>query len=138
MLAGRFLSRHSPVLVASNSFREGFDAPERKLTWVIMDRLPFTSPEDPEFNRTTKLLFKWGAIKSSFEHSFNMMEFSLRQGAGRLLRTKRDYGVITLFDPRIKRWEITLPIKEENTLSEIFSPQRWVEIFCEHFENCRV
>lgn len=133
-LVKRFLNARSPVLVASESFREGFDAPGKNLTWVIMDRLPFASPEDEEMNRTVRLLQKWDSIKDPFGYSLGMMKLSLRQGIGRLLRSRADYGAVTAFDSRIikygDRWNIksSVPIPESNWITEIISPEEWVSI----------
>ncbi len=129
----RFLSSRSPVLVSSSSFREGFDAPGKKLTWVIMDRLPFASPEDEETNTTAKLLREWGLLKNPFDHGLDMMKLALRQSIGRLIRSPKDYGAITVLDSRTLsgKWNIdsAIPVPKENVVSDFLAPDDWIRLF---------
>lgn len=133
----RFLSSRSPVLVSSSSFREGFDAPGKKLTWVIMDRLPFASPEDEETNTTAKLLREWGLLKNPFDHGLDMMKLALRQSIGRLIRSPKDYGAITVLDSRTLsgKWNIdsAIPVPKENVVSDFLAPDDWIRLFQRKF-----
>ncbi|MDO5115233.1 MAG: ATP-dependent DNA helicase [Synergistaceae bacterium] len=98
-LVGNYLNSQSPVLVASNSFREGFDAVREKLTWVIMDKLPYDNNGASE-KRRLELLEKTGKIRSESEHRMNLMLFNLIQAMGRLERSTEDWGTLTVLDPR--------------------------------------
>lgn len=134
----RFLFGRSSVLVSSNSFREGFDAPGDRLTWVIMDRLPFGPMEDEENDTAIKLLGKWGLLKNPFDYRLDMMKLALRQGVGRLIRSHKDYGAVTIFDSRIlfnEHWNTgtAIPIPKENVLTEFFTPEEWVKFFQRRF-----
>jgi ATP-dependent DNA helicase DinG len=99
-LVRSFLTSPSSVLVASASFREGFDAVKKRLTWVIIDRLPFACPEDSVFSGRIDQLQRWGLIRGAFDHSLDLMKFDLIQSVGRLIRTQQDWGTVTLLDPR--------------------------------------
>ena len=72
-LVRSFMSSSSPVLVACDSFREGFDAPEEKLTWVIIDKLPFQNPGSNSFQARLQMLMKRSAYVNERVHSINLM-----------------------------------------------------------------
>lgn len=130
----RFLHERSSVLVSSNSFREGFDAPGDRLTWLVLDRLPFGPMEDEENDTAIRLLSRWGLLKNSFDYRLDMMKLALRQGIGRLIRSRKDYGAVTIFDSRFirnRRWNINTPI--ENVVTDFFTPDEWVKFFQEKF-----
>jgi ATP-dependent DNA helicase DinG len=134
----RFLHAHSPVLVSSNSFREGFDAPGDHLTWLILDRLPFGPMEDEENDTAIRMLTKWGLLKNPFDYRLDMMKLALRQGVGRLIRSRKDYGAVTVFDSRVlknKKWNThtAIPVPMENVITEFMTPDEWVRFFQEKF-----
>lgn len=99
-LVKTFLNNPSSVLIATNSFREGFDAPGDRLTWVILDKLPFSNPSDQAYAARMKILKESGVIKDSHSHGINLMLFDLIQSFGRLERTAGDWGTLTVLDPR--------------------------------------
>lgn len=99
-LVKTFLNNPSSVLIATNSFREGFDAPGDRLTWVILDKLPFSNPSDQAYAARMKILKESGVIKDSHSHGINLMLFDLIQSFGRLERTASDWGTLTILDPR--------------------------------------
>lgn len=98
-LVANFLNCTSPVLIGLNSFREGFDAAMGKLTWVIIDKLPFGYKEDPELNMRLKILKEKKGLDEG-KHLINLMTFDLIQAMGRLERTASDWGALTVLDPR--------------------------------------
>lgn len=130
-LAKAFLFTPSSVLVGSASFREGFDAPKDKLTWVIIDRLPF-SPVDSQMKVRTQRLKRWGAISNPFKHSMSLMKLFLVQSVGRLIRTEHDRGLITVLDPRMwnDQWglESCVPRTKEEWLSRLPSSDEWEQM----------
>ncbi len=72
-----------------------------QLSCVIIDKLPFAVPSDPVVAARTKFIDSNGG-KSFFEYSVPNAVITLKQGIGRLIRSKTDKGVIALLDPRLK------------------------------------
>ncbi len=88
------------VLVASATFWEGFDVPGDALQLVIIDKLPFPPPNDPLVEARSKRLEAQG--RSPFNAYFvPEAVVALKQGAGRLIRTESDQGVLVLCDNRL-------------------------------------
>ncbi|MEY3887122.1 MAG: putative ATP-dependent helicase DinG [Pseudomonadota bacterium] len=88
------------VLVASASFWEGFDVPGDALQLVVIDKLPFPPPNDPLVEARSQRLELMG--KSSFsDYSVPEAAVALKQGAGRLIRSETDTGVLVVCDPRL-------------------------------------
>ncbi|WP_310626088.1 ATP-dependent DNA helicase [Limnohabitans sp.] len=88
------------VLVASATFWEGFDVPGDALQLVIIDKLPFPPPHDPLVEARSKRLEAQG--RSSFNEYFvPEAVVALKQGAGRLIRTESDQGILVLCDNRL-------------------------------------
>jgi ATP-dependent DNA helicase DinG len=88
------------VLVASATFWEGFDVPGDALQQVIIDKLPFPPPNDPLVEARSKRLEAQG--RSPFNDYFvPEAVVALKQGAGRLIRTESDQGVLVVCDNRL-------------------------------------
>jgi ATP-dependent DNA helicase DinG len=88
------------VLVASASFWEGFDVPGDALQLVVIDKLPFPPPNDPLVEARSQRLELMG--KSSFsDYSVPEAAVALKQGAGRLIRSETDTGLLVVCDPRL-------------------------------------
>ena len=88
------------VLVASASFWEGFDVPGDALQLVIIDKLPFPPPGDPLFEARSQRITLQG--RSAFaDHSLPEAAVSLKQGAGRLIRSETDRGILVVCDNRL-------------------------------------
>lgn len=86
----------SSVLFGTDSFWEGIDIPGKSLETLIIYKFPFAVPTDPVFIARSRL------YRDSFsEYALPAMIIKLRQGLGRLIRTKTDKGVIVLLDSRI-------------------------------------
>ncbi|HDQ13209.1 MAG TPA: helicase c2 [Sediminispirochaeta sp.] len=101
-LLGRFHGDLSSVLMATNSFWEGVDAPGESLKMVIICRLPFSVPTDPVTQARMEAVEREGG--NSFMHySLPEAAMKLRQGFGRLMRRKSDRGVVLILDSRIVR-----------------------------------
>ena len=97
---GSSLGGQGCVLVASASFWEGFDVPGDALQLVIIDKLPFPPPNDPLVEARSQRLECLG--KSSFsEYSLPEAAVALKQGAGRLIRSETDRGLLVVCDPRL-------------------------------------
>jgi ATP-dependent DNA helicase DinG len=94
-----FRSTKNAVLFATGTFWEGIDVVGDQLSCVIVDRLPFPSPNDPLV--AARLAAIEAAGVSSFEeYMVPSAIVRLKQGFGRLIRAKTDRGVVALLDGR--------------------------------------
>lgn len=99
-LLQRFLARPASVLVGSQSFWEGIDVPGDALQCVIIDKLPFPPPNDPLVEARVRQIERAGG--SAFNGYFVAeAAVSLKQGAGRLIRSETDHGLLVVCDPRL-------------------------------------
>ena len=88
------------VLVASASFWEGFDVPGEALQLVVIDKMPFPPPGDPLFEARSQRITREG--RSAFaDHALPEAAVALKQGAGRLIRSETDRGVLVVCDTRL-------------------------------------
>lgn len=99
-LAQRFRQAGNGILFGTDSFWTGIDVPGPSLSQVIITRLPFEVPTHPVLEARTE----W--IRDRGGNPFNEITLpealmTFRQGVGRLIRSARDSGIITLLDPRI-------------------------------------
>jgi len=90
------------VLFASQSFWEGVDIPGEALSLVVIDKLPFASPADPVVAARIDELKEKGADAFG-EYQLPQAALALRQGFGRLIRTRRDRGIVAVLDNRLSR-----------------------------------
>ena len=101
-LLQRFGDGRGAVLVGSASFWEGIDMPGDALQCVLIDKLPFPPPNDPLVEARVKQLRESG--RNPFDEYFVAeAAVSLKQGAGRLIRTETDRGLLVLCDPRLRQ-----------------------------------
>ena len=88
------------ILVASASFWEGFDVPGDALQLVVIDKLPFAPPDDPVFEARGLRLKQQG--RSVFaDQALPEAVVTLKQGAGRLIRSETDRGILVVCDHRL-------------------------------------
>jgi ATP-dependent DNA helicase DinG len=100
-LMTRFLQGNS-VLVGSQSFWEGVDVPGDALQCVIIDKLPFPPPNDPLVEARVRQLKEQG--RDAFNDYFVAeAAIALKQGAGRLIRTESDQGLLVICDTRLRQ-----------------------------------
>lgn len=97
----KFRETPNAVLFATSSFWQGVDVRGEQLSCVIIDKLPFAVPSDPIVAARTKYIDENGG-KSFFEYSVPNAIITLKQGIGRLIRSKTDTGVIALLDSRLR------------------------------------
>ena len=88
------------VLFATQSFWEGVDVPGEALSLVVIDRLPFAPPGDPVVAARLKALAEAGQDGFA-ELSVPAAALQLRQGFGRLIRSRSDRGLVAVLDPRL-------------------------------------
>jgi ATP-dependent DNA helicase DinG len=90
------------VLVGSQSFWEGIDVPGEALQCVLIDKLPFPPPNDPLVEARVRQLKEQG--RDAFNDYFVAeAAISLKQGAGRLIRTETDRGLLVICDTRLRQ-----------------------------------
>ncbi len=103
-LLERFRTTPGAVLLATASFWQGVDVPGSQLSCVIIDKLPFAVPSDPIVAARVKALQEDG--QNAFaEYQVPKAVLSLKQGFGRLIRSRTDRGVLAILDNRIERMQ---------------------------------
>jgi ATP-dependent DNA helicase DinG len=101
-LLQEFLATPNSVLFATSSFWQGVDVPGEQLSCVIIDKLPFAVPNDPVVEARIAALRAEG--REPFrEYQIPNAAIALKQGFGRLIRSKTDRGVLALLDHRITK-----------------------------------
>lgn len=99
-LLARFRELGNAVLVASQSFWEGVDVPGDALSVVVIDKLPFAPPDDPVLAARIEHLREAG-VNPFMTYQLPRAVINVKQGAGRLIRTEQDRGVLAVCDPRM-------------------------------------
>jgi ATP-dependent DNA helicase DinG len=99
-LLDRFRAAGNAVLIGSQSFWEGVDVRGEALSLVIIDKLPFSPPDDPVLAARIEALEKKG-LNGFMHHQLPEAIINLKQGAGRLIRDETDRGVLMICDPRL-------------------------------------
>jgi ATP-dependent DNA helicase DinG len=104
VLLDRFRSTPNAVLFATASFWQGVDVPGAQLSCVIIDKLPFAVPTDPIVAARVKALQEDGRNPFA-EYQVPEAVLALKQGFGRLIRSKTDRGILAILDNRIRRMQ---------------------------------
>lgn len=100
LLLERFRASGNGVLLGAASFWEGVDVAGDALQLVVIDKLPFAAPDDPVLEARLDAIRRRGGNPFRDWQLPNAV-IALKQGAGRLIRTHHDRGVVMLCDPRL-------------------------------------
>ncbi|MBI2312433.1 MAG: ATP-dependent DNA helicase [Betaproteobacteria bacterium] len=126
-MLNRFRDLGDAVLVGSHSFWEGVDVRGEALSLVVIDRLPFSPPDDPVLAARIDALNRAGR-NAFMEYQLPEAVITLKQGAGRLIRDETDRGVLMICDPRIVTkaygkliWRSLPPMRRTRSLEEVES-----------------
>jgi len=99
-LLREFRAQGNAVLLGTASFWEGVDVKGEALRLVVIEKLPFASPEDPLVKARIAHL---NAVGGNPFRDYQLPEaaLALKQGVGRLIRSEDDFGVVAICDPRL-------------------------------------
>ncbi len=124
-LLDRFRRLGNAVLLGSASFWEGVDVPGDALSVVVIDKLPFAPPDDPLLAARLKQLEDDGG-NAFRDYQLPQAAISLKQGAGRLIRSERDRGVLMIGDTRLVEksygkllWRSLPPMRRSRELADV-------------------
>lgn len=99
-LLERYLNEKDAVLLGTGAFWEGVDVRGEDLTCVLIDKLPFASPDDPLLQARIEDCRKHGGNPFA-QLQIPQAAIALKQGAGRLIRDEQDKGVLVICDNRL-------------------------------------
>jgi ATP-dependent DNA helicase DinG len=102
LLLTRLREDRKAVLFATDSFWEGIDIKGNALRCVIITRLPFKVPTEPIEQARVETIEERGG-NAFFEHAVPQAVLRLKQGFGRLIRSRGDRGCVLILDSRIAR-----------------------------------
>ena len=124
-LLERFRRLGNGVLVASQSFWEGVDVRGDALSLVVIDKLPFSPPDDPVLSARIEHLKKQGR-NAFMDYQLPRSVISMKQGAGRLIRDETDRGVLMICDPRLVEkpygkaiWRSLPPMRRSRQIADV-------------------
>ena len=100
-LLNQFRATSNAVLFATSSFWQGVDVAGEALSCVIVDKIPFASPGDPITAARIEQIRARGGDPFG-EYQVPLAILALQQGLGRLIRHRRDRGVLAVLDPRLR------------------------------------
>ena len=95
-----FRSDVGSVLFGTDSFWQGVDVPGEALSNVIITKLPFSVPDRPLLEARLEAIRRRGG-NPFLEHQVPEAVLKLKQGFGRLIRSRSDHGIVVILDPRI-------------------------------------
>jgi ATP-dependent DNA helicase DinG len=107
LLVERFAADEATCLFATMGFWQGIDVPGPSLSLVTIDRIPFPRPDEPLLQARRERARADAFRLVDLPRAVTLMA----QGAGRLVRSRTDRGVVAVLDPRLAtnqryRWDI--------------------------------
>jgi ATP-dependent DNA helicase DinG len=118
LMLERFRSNPRAVLLGTDSFWQGVDVPGDALQTVIISKLPFSVPDHPLTEARVDRIRENGG-NPFMDHQVPEAIIKLKQGFGRLIRTRDDTGRVVILDPRV-------------------STKRYGRLFIESLPECQV
>ncbi len=135
-LLATFRANDGAVLVGTTSFWQGVDVPGERLICVVIARLPFEVPDDPLTEGRCEWIEQHGG-NPFLQYSLPNAVLMFRQGFGRLIRTQKDWGIVSVLDPRITTKSYgqiflnSLPLCRRTNSLEVF--QRFLQAYRSSF-----
>jgi ATP-dependent DNA helicase DinG len=124
-LLERFRRAGNAVLVATQSFWEGVDVRGEALSLVVIDKLPFAPPDDPVLSARIEFMRRQGR-NAFLEYQLPRSVIQMKQGAGRLIRSETDRGVLVICDPRLvgkpygrRIWQSLPPMRRSRDVADV-------------------
>ena len=124
-LLNRFRAAGNGILLGSQSFWEGVDVKGDALSVVVIDKLPFTPPDDPVLAARIEAIAEQGR-NAFMTYQLPRAVIALKQGAGRLIRDEQDRGVLMICDPRLlgkpygrRIWMSLPPMRRSRELGDV-------------------
>ncbi len=100
-LLEQFRGEVESVLVATQTFWQGVDVPGESLSLLVIEKLPFAPPDDPLVQARCERIAAEGGDWFA-DYALPVAIVQLRQGFGRLIRSRSDRGVVAILDARIR------------------------------------
>lgn len=118
-LIKNFKQSSAAILLGTSSFWEGVDVRGEALKVVVIDRIPFIPPDDPIVQARESALKEKG-LNAFFNFQIPEATIALKQGAGRLIRSTKDSGILVMCDPRLRTKQYG------NLIINSLPPFKWV------------
>lgn len=142
-LKEEFERREESILLGVKSFWEGIDVPGPSLSYLVIEKLPFPTPFDPIVEARREEVSARG--KSEWhDYLLPLAILQLKQGFGRLMRRKDDWGVVLFMDKRLRTalyrqmvLDSLPPARRDDEVKEAEeNRQRLYELIAKHMGNC--
>ena len=136
-LINQFKAVKNSVLFGTDSFWEGVDVPGKALEILLITRLPFEVPSEPIVQAKAEMIRRQGG-NPFLDYFIPEAVIRFRQGFGRLIRSKSDYGAIIILDTRVvkkqygRRFLDSLPIPAREVPNEALFWQKLTEWFANY------
>ncbi|MCS7265881.1 MAG: RecQ family ATP-dependent DNA helicase, partial [Armatimonadetes bacterium] len=142
-LKEEFERHEESVLLGVRSFWEGVDVPGPSLSYLVIEKLPFPQPSEPIVEARREEVSARGKSEWS-DYLLPLAVLQLKQGFGRLMRQKDDWGVVLFMDKRLRMalyrqmvLDSLPPARRDDDVKEAEeNRQRLYELIAEHMRKC--